>query len=142
LGYSITEFIERNRAANDAYNSGDNAATEAFVAPDFQHTDYGRGVSSASRTEFRGWLDTHREMSSDMQLVDRTYLASGNWVIARFRAVGHQSGPLGPFPASGKPYSIDVCEVWRFDSSGLAVEGYDYSDFASTAVQLGHLQLG
>ncbi|MGC4047524.1 MAG: nuclear transport factor 2 family protein [Armatimonas sp.] len=137
-----TGFIDRFQAAHDLFNAGNNAAIEAFAAPDFRLTDYGKGMTCTTPAEFRGWLDSHKEMSADMQIVDPVYVAAGDWVIARFRAVGHQTGPLGPFPATGKPFSMDVCEVWRFNEAGLAVEGYDYSNFANVATQLGHLQLG
>lgn len=136
------DFSENFRAAHDLFNANDLDATARCVAENFSHNDYGKGMTGASRADFRGWLDGHRAMSSDMTLVDRTYRASGDWVIARFRAVGHQDGPLGPFPPSGKPYALDVCEVWRFNEAGQAVEAFDYSDSAGLMAQLGHLSLG
>ena len=135
-------YTEKFRAAHDLFNANDLDAAAKCVAENFKHNDYGKGMAGASRADFRGWLDGHRAMSSDMTLVDRTYMASGNWVIARFRAVGHQDGPLGPFPPSGKPYALDACEVWRFNEAGLAVEAFDYSDSAGLMAQLGHISLG
>lgn len=43
------------------------------------------------------------------------------------------------FPASGKPFSLDVCEIWRFGPDGLADEGHNYSDGLGLLMQLGHL---
>ena len=112
-----------------------------LVAPVTRFTDHGRSITCNTRAEFRGWLETHKAMSSDMRAVDVEYTASGSWVTARFRAVGTQDGPLGPFPASGKPFSIDVCEVWHFNEDGECDEGHDYSEALGTAVQLGHISL-
>jgi hypothetical protein len=60
---------------------------------------------------------------------------------ARFRAVGVQDGPMpvSPFPASHRPFSLDVCEVWRFGPDGKAVEGHNYSDGLGLLMQLGHV---
>ena len=47
---------------------------------------------------------------------------------------------MRPFPASNKPFSLDVCEVWHFNANGEADEGHNYSDGLGLAIQLGHLK--
>jgi hypothetical protein len=58
-----------------------------------------------------------------------------------FRAVGTQDGQMMMFPASSKPFSLDVCEVWHFNANGEADEGHNYSDGLGLLMQLGHLKL-
>ncbi|HSN75921.1 MAG TPA: nuclear transport factor 2 family protein [Anaerolineae bacterium] len=127
------------RAAHDAFSARDTVRADQLVASDIHFVDHGRGATLTSAAEFQGWLVGLLAMSSDMALVDQEYIAAGDWVTARFRAVGVQDRPMPPFPASGKPYSLDVCEVWRFGPDGKAVEGHNYSDGLGLLMQLGHL---
>lgn len=127
------------RAAHDAFSLRDTARSAQIAAPDLHFVDHGRGAILSSPAEFQGWLEGLLAMSSDMTLVDQQYIAAGDWVTARFRAIGIQDRPMPPFPASGMPYSLDVCEVWRFGPDGKAVEGHNYSDGLGLLVQLGHL---
>ena len=134
--------IARLKAAHQAFSAGDLHTAETLVAPIIEFTDHGRNLASSTRAEFRGWLESHKAMSSDMRIVDAQYTAGDSWVTARFRAVGTQDGSLEPFPASGKPFSIEVCEVWHFNDEGQSDEGHNYSDALGVMVQLGHLSLG
>ncbi len=128
------------RAAHDAFSAHDNGTAAQVAAPSVRFTDHGRGVSAASREEFRDWLGNLLAMSSDIKIVDAQYIPAGEWVTARFRAVGVQDGPIpAGFPASNRPFSLDVCEVWHFDPDGLADEGHNYSDGLGYLMQLGHL---
>ncbi|MCL6512681.1 MAG: nuclear transport factor 2 family protein [Anaerolineae bacterium] len=129
------------RAAHDAFSAHDFARAAQVVAPTGRVVDHGRGLTANSRAEFQAWLEDRAAMSSDIRIVDQEYIAAGDWVTARFRAIGVQDGPMpaSPFPASHKPFSLDVCEVWRFGPDGLAVEGHNYSDGLGLLMQLGHL---
>lgn len=131
--------IETLRSAHQAFVVKDFDSAQRLVAPTAQVTDHGRGHVMGSRAEFRGWMESFYAMSSDMKLVDARYIDAGEWVAAQFRAVGTQDGPMGPFPASGKPYSLDVCELWHFSADGEADEGHNYSGGLGLAMQLGHL---
>ncbi len=127
------------RAAHDAFSAHDNGTAAQLTAPTVRFTDHGRGVAVTSREEFRGWLGNLLAMSSDIQIVDAQYIPAGEWVTARFRAIGVQDGPMPPFPVSNKPFTLDVCEVWHFGPDGLADEGHNYSDGFGMLIQLGHL---
>ena len=71
--------------------------------------------------------------------MDARYIDGGEYVTAMFRGVGVQDGPMGDFPASNREFAVEVCEVWRFNSEGQAVEGHNYSDGLGVLMQLGHL---
>ena len=135
--------LERLRKAHEAFSAHDAASAALLVATTCTITDHGRGVTVHSRDGFMGWLQAFFSMSSDMKLVDAVYIEAGEYVTARFRGVGTQNGPMSnlPFGISNKPFSLDVCEVWRFNANGEAIEGHNYSDGLGLLLQLGHLQL-
>lgn len=76
------------RAAHDAFSARDYDRAAQLVAPSIHFIDHGRGITVTSQTDFQGWLEGLLAMSSDMTLVDQEYIAAGDWVTARFRAVG------------------------------------------------------
>ncbi len=132
--------VDTLRAAHQAFNDRDFKRSAGLLAEPANFTDHGRGVTITSREEFVGWLEGFVAMSSDIEIVDARYIDAGEWVTAQFRAVGTQDGPMEDmFPASGKPYSLDICEVWHFVGDGVADEGHNYSDGLGLLMQLGHL---
>lgn len=131
-----SEILQR---AHEAFSKGEHGQAAQLVAAECRFTDHGRNTTSDSREGFRGWLDAHKAMASNMQIVDASYIDAGEYVTSQFRAVGNQDGPLPGFPASGREFSLDVCEVWRFNDQGQAVEGHNYSDGMGLLMQLGHL---
>lgn len=132
--------VETLKKAHQSFSVKDYNQAEKLVARKTKLVDHGRGQTMNTREEFRGWMEAFHAMSSDMKLVDARYIDAGEWVIAQFRAVGTQDGSMDPFPASHKPYSLDVCELWRFNSEGEAVEAHNYSDGLGLLMQLGHIQ--
>ena len=132
--------VETLKKAHQAFSAKDYNKAEKLTARKTKLIDHGRGQTMNSREEFRAWMEAFHAMSSDMKLVDARYIDAGEWVIAQFRAVGTQDGPMEPFPASNKPYSLDVCELWRFNSEGEAIEAHNYSDGLGLLMQLGHIQ--
>ena len=127
------------RNAHQAFSAKKLDQAQQFVAAQVRFTDHGRGQVLNGRAEFRGWMESHFAMASDIRIVDARYIDGGDYVTAQFRAVGTQDGPLMAFPASGKSFSLDVCEVWHFNTDGLTDEGHNYSDGLGLLMQLGHL---
>lgn len=127
------------RAAHAAFSAHDFDKAVAMMPAKVKVVDYSRGMMMSTRDDFRDWLAARGATSSDIKIVDAQYIDAGDWVTARFRAVGTQDGPMAPFPASNKPFSLDVCEVWHFNANGQADEGHNYSDGLGLLMQLGHL---
>jgi hypothetical protein len=75
--------------------------------------------------------------SSDIKVIDARYIDAGQTVVCTFSVVGTHDGPLGPFPATGKDFTLPLCEMWHFDSAGRVVGGDLYYDQASLLAQLG-----
>jgi len=132
--------VETLRQRHQEFNAKNFDQAMKLVAPKTKVVDHGRNITLNSREEFRGWMEGFFQMASDIKLVDVRYIDGGEWVTAQFRGVGTQNGPMGPFPASNKPFSLDVCEVWHFNANGEADEGHNYSDGMGLAMQLGHIK--
>ena len=138
----MSKNMETLRAAHNAFSAHNAVRAASLAAQNVTVTDHGRVVTLHTRDEFTGWLQAFYSMSNDIKIVDAQYIDAGEYVTARFRAVGTQTGPMtnSPFGVSNKPFSLDVCEVWRFDANGEAVEGHNYSDSLGLLIQLGHIQ--
>jgi hypothetical protein len=129
------------RKAHDAFSVHKVDEAVTVLAADGIMVDHGRSQTHHGRMAFKGMLESFVTMSSDIKIVDAHYIDGGDYVTAMFCAVGTQDGPMAgtPFGASNKPFSLDVCEVWRFNAEGEAVEGHNYSDGFGLLMQLGHL---
>lgn len=133
--------VETLRNAHEAFSAHNFEEAVKLVAPTVTLVDHSRNQTLNSRDEFQEWMASFKSMASDMTLVDAIYIDGGEWVTALFRAVGTQDGPMGSCPPTGKPFSLDVCEVWRFNANGEAEEAHSYSDGLGLMAQLGHLEL-
>ncbi len=133
--------VKALKKAHQAFSARNFEVAAKLVSPKTKVIDHGRAQTMTSRQEFHGWLEAFSQMSSDIKIVDAEYIDGGDWVTARFRAVGKQDGPMAgtPFGASNQPFSLDVCEVWHFNDKGEATEGHNYSDGLGLLMQLGHM---
>lgn len=132
--------VATHRAGHEAFNRRDFAAMVRRYADRISWTDHARGVTFTTADEFeRDFLAGWVQASSDCQVTDARYTDAGETVVARFTAQGTNDGPLGPFPATGKGWTLPICEMWHFDGSGRVVGGEIYYDQASLLTQLGLL---
>jgi len=134
--------VENHRAGHEAFNRRDFAAMTEHYADGISWTDHAQGRTFATPEEFRtaflaGWL----AVSSDIQIGAARYLDAGGTVVATFTVSGRQDGPLGPFPATGKEFALQLCEMWHFDPAGRVVGGDLYYDQLSLLTHLGLLPL-
>lgn len=81
------------------------------------------------RREFETFPDAHEEI--------RFLLAEDDKVAARLSFTGTQTGPLGPFPASGRKVVSDYLCIFRL-AGGRIVESWAEWDNLASLVQLGH----
>jgi len=130
--------IESHRAGHEAFNRRDFEAMTAQYADTISWTDHSQGRTFRTPQEFRedflaGWV----EASTDIQVTDARYLDAGRTAVCTFTVVGTHDGPLGPFPATGKEFTLPLCELWHFDPSGRVVGGDLYYDQVSLLTQLG-----
>ncbi len=132
--------VETYRAGHEAFNRRDFAAMTRQYADRITWTDRARGLTFSTRRAFEdeflaGWVAA----SSDIRITDPRYLDAGETAVCTFTVVGTHDGPLGPFPATGREFSLSLCELWHFDASGRVVGGDLYYDQVSLLAQLGLL---
>jgi SnoaL-like domain len=130
--------VETYRAGHEAFNQRDFEAMTKQYAPGITWTDRARSLTFRTPQEFKndfleGWVSA----ASDIRIIDPRYLDAGQTVVCTFTVVGTHDGPLGPFPATGKEFTLALCEMWHFDSSGAVVGGDLYYDQFSLLMQLG-----
>jgi steroid delta-isomerase-like uncharacterized protein len=129
--------VERHRAGHEAFNRRDFAAMTAHYADRIRWTDRARGLTFTTPAQFReeflaGWV----QASSDIRVADPGYLDAGRTSVATFTVTGTHDGPLGPFPATGRPFTLALCELWHVDADGRVVGGDLYYDQVSLLLQL------
>ena len=131
--------VDTLRRAHEAFSRHDLVAMIDGMRPNVVVYGHAAGQAFPSAEVFAQFMGMYFVMSSDIKIVDAEYIAAGSKVIAQFRAVGKQDGPFLGFPASGRPFSLDVAEIWTFDAEGYAIEGHNYADTLGLLIQLGHV---
>ena len=126
------------QAGHEAFNQRDFVAMTKLYADSITWTDHSQGRTFRTPREFQddflaGWVGA----SADIRITGPRYIDGGQTVVCAFTVAGRQDGPLGPFPATGKKFTLPLCEMWHFDSSGRVVGGDLYYDQVSLLMQLG-----
>ena len=105
----------------------DVARDELQIGPDGYRRDYGR------------W----RSAFPDGEVKVINVIVDGDWAVVEFVNRGTHTGvfqsSLGTFAPSGRSMEVRYCSVMRV-RDGMVVEGRDYYDSASIAVQLGLIE--
>jgi steroid delta-isomerase-like uncharacterized protein len=132
--------VERHRAGHQAFNQRDFESMTKHYADSIAWTDHSQGRTFRTPQEFRddflaGWVTA----STDIRISEPRYFDAGQAVVCTFTVEGTHDGPLGPFPATGKPFALPLCELWHFDPSGRVAGGDLYYDQVSLLTQLGLL---
>lgn len=130
--------VQTYRAGHQAFNQRDFEAMTKQYAENITWTDHSQGRAFSTPEEFRddflaGWAAA----SPDIRITGPRYIDAGQTVVCTFTVVGTQDGPLGPFPATGKEFTLPLCEMWHFDPGGRVVGGDLYYDQVSLLIQLG-----
>ncbi|HET7516894.1 MAG TPA: nuclear transport factor 2 family protein [Actinomycetes bacterium] len=132
--------VASHRAGHEAFNRRDFEAMTSQYADSITWTDQARGLTFRTPREFRdeflaGWV----QASSDIQVTGPRYLDAGQTAVCTFTVTGTHDGPLGAFPATGRAFTLPLCELWHFDPSGRVIGGDLYYDQVSLLTQVGLL---
>ena len=124
--------VDAHRAGHEAFNRRDFETMTNHYADTIAWTDHAQGRTFRTPQEFKdeflaGWI----RASADIRVTDPHYFDAGRTVVCTFSVIGTHDGPLGPFPATGKPFALPLCELWHFDPSGRVVGGDLYYDQVS-----------
>jgi steroid delta-isomerase-like uncharacterized protein len=130
--------VETYRAGHEAFNQRDFVAMTKLYADSITWTDHSQGRTFRTPQEFQdeflaGWVGA----SADIRITGPRYIDAGQTVVCAFTVVGTHDGPFGPFPGTGKEFTLPLCEMWHFDPSGRVVGGDLYYDQVSLLTQLG-----
>ena len=87
-----------------------------------------------------GWLASNLVTFPDFHEEVEWLVGEGDFVAWRSRGTGTQSGPLGPFPPTGKRMDLVIMGMHRFEGN-LVAETWTSWDNLAVLMQLGHLAL-
>jgi len=135
---------ERNRATLaamiEAINARDLDRLDGLVAVDVaRHSPSTPGVVVESLEDFKAFLRTDFAMVPDSRIECPRVVAEGDQLATWCTYAGHQEGPMGPFPPTGKRLELEYASFLRFDESGRIAEIDVVWDNLDALVQLGHV---
>lgn len=104
----------------EAINARDLGALDALVSPNIvRHSAATPGVAVTSISEFLAFLEADFSAIPDsVQEIDIIF-GSGEYVAVRARLIGTQTGPMGPFPASGNKLELPFIGIVRIKTAKL-----------------------
>lgn len=122
-----------------AINERDFDALDDVVAPDVvRHSPSTPDVTVSDRDELKAFLRQDLAAVPDAVQTIRLMVAEGDNVAVWANYAGTQDGPLGPFPASGRPVDLDFAGILRIEDGRIA-EIWAVWDNLAMLSQLGHL---
>lgn len=148
LGYAQTvqdavdaEAVNKEivRRMVEAINERDFAALDEVVAADIErHSAATPGVEVRSLQQFKAFLHQDLTAVPDAQQEIQLMVAEGDMVAVRAIYRGTQTGPMGPFPPSGKNVELPFLGILRIEDGKIAEIWVEWNNLAILE-QLGHL---
>ena len=122
----------------EAVNDRDLDGLDDIVAQDVvRHSAATPEIVVTNIDEFREFLAADiSTMPDSVQEIDIIF-ASGEYVAIRARLIGTQTGPMGPFPASGNQMELPFMGILRIEDSKVAEIWVEWDNLSALA-QLGH----
>lgn len=121
-----------------AINAQDWPALREIVAADFtRHSTAGGEPAVRSLDQLVGFLQGEFLSFPDAEETVADLLAEGDKVAARHHFRGTQTGPMGPYPASGKVMAATYLAIYRIENERIAEAWAEWDNLAGLK-QLGH----
>jgi len=145
VGASITpcqageiENIQIVRSMAEAINERNLEALDNLVAQDLvRHSAATADVTVTNLEEFRAFLKSDFATIPDsVQTIDLIF-ANDEYVAMRVTYSGTQTGPMGPFPASGKKLVLPYIGILRIEDGKVAEIWVEWDNLYALG-QLGH----
>jgi steroid delta-isomerase-like uncharacterized protein len=122
-----------------AINARDFDALDQVVAPDVRrHSTATPGVEVRSLDDFKAFLRQDLVAVPDAHQDIRAIVAEGDTVAVRVVYRGTQTGPMGPFPPSGRTLVLPVMGFLRVADGKIAEMWVEWDNLAALT-QLGHM---
>jgi steroid delta-isomerase-like uncharacterized protein len=127
----VTQFGE-------AVNNHNYDALDDIVAANFvRHSQATSDVNIRSLEEFKQFAIMSSESMPDMKGTFEILVAEGDYVAAYATFTGTQTGPMGPFPATGKTMESKTMAIFRLENGKIAELWIEWDNLAMLS-QLGH----
>ncbi len=122
----------------DAVNNRDFAALDEVVAVDVErHSAATPGIEVHSLEQFKAFLRHDLTVVPDARQEIRQLLVDGGMVAVRALYSGTQTGPMGPFPPSGRNVALPFIGILRIADGKIAEMWVEWDNLAALT-QLGH----
>lgn len=136
-----SDGVEIVQGMTEAINARELDRLSEFVADGVvRHSNATPGVSVTNLDEFRAFLESDIATVPDsVQTIDVIF-GNGEFVGVRARYNGTQQGPMGPFPATGKPVEIAFVGLLRIEDGKVAEIWVEWDNLGAL-MALGHIPL-
>ena len=128
------------RWVEEGWNKGSAALIDELYTPNFYQHETGPETVN-SREALKQFHAGYLAAIPDLQFTIDDLIAEGDKVVWRFKASGHQTGPLMGMPASGKAATVTGIIIFRFEGSRIA-EAWLNLDMLGMLQQLGVIPAG
>lgn len=129
------ELIVR-KLIEEGFNNGNLDALDDLFSADFvEHQD---GIMPANLDGLKGAIKSLRSPFPDLHLTIEDIIATGDKTWVRISAHGSHLGNFMGHPPSGRPFTITVIDICRFEEGRIA-EHWGVADRLSQMMQLGLL---
>jgi len=122
------------RVIEEGFNRGNLAALDDLFTPDFH--EHQRGFPTADLAGLKRAIQGLRGAIPDLRLEIEDVIVDGDRACFRLVGRGHHQGQFGPVPGSGKPVTVDVIDICRFQD-GRIVEHWGIADRMGVMEQVG-----
>lgn len=122
----------------EAINQRDFDTLDALVAEDMlRHSMATPDIEIKSLSDFKAFLHQDLRAVPDFVQEVQQILAEGDRVAVRAIYRGTQTGPMGPFPASGRELELPFIGILRVENGKIAEIWVEWDNLAALR-QLGH----
>jgi steroid delta-isomerase-like uncharacterized protein len=128
------------RSLYDSWEKRDFDAVAECFAEGVSFTDMPRGEVISGRSAVKDWYASWAIACPDSVAGATVVAVSDDTAVFEGVFSGTNTGPFGPFPASGNSVSLPWTNVLRFDSEGRIIGGAAYYDQLTVMIQLGHME--
>ena len=132
---SKNELVFR-KMIEEGFNNGNLDALDDLFTTNFaEHQD---GIMPANLDGLKGAIKSLRSPFPDLHLTIEDIVATGDKTWARISAHGSHLGDFMGRPPSGRPFTITVIDICRFENGRIA-EHWGVADRLGQVMQLGLL---
>ena len=125
----------------EAINNRDFETVEELIAEDVKrHSSATPGVVVENRDQFMAFLHQDLAVCPDAVQEINLILAEGDLVAVHETYRGTQTGPMGPFPPSGKRLELPFIGILRIENGQIAEIWVEWDNLNALS-QLGHFPL-